>query len=91
MCVPCPALPCHLACLLLLLLLSSPVPPVLSARTACTACLYCRRLDSPDTMTSAKLIERIVENRTQFEARQAKKQKSESEYYKTSKTYLQEI
>ena len=55
------------------------------------ACLYCRRLDSPDIMTSAKLIERIVENRTQFEARQAKKQKSESEYYKTSKTYLQEI
>lgn len=50
-----------------------------------------KRLDSPDTMTSAKLIERIVANRTQFEARQAKKKKSESDYYKNSKQFLQEI
>ena len=32
----------------------------------------CRRLDSPETMTSAKLIERIVANRTLFEARQVR-------------------
>ena len=42
-------------------------------------------------MTSGKLIERIVANRTQFEARQAKKKASESAYYKNSKTFLQEI
>ncbi|PSC71866.1 Ethanolamine-phosphate cytidylyltransferase [Micractinium conductrix] len=50
-----------------------------------------KRLDSPETMTSAKLIERIVANRTLFEARQTKKAKSEAEYYATSKQYLQEI
>lgn len=50
-----------------------------------------KRLDSPETMTSAKLIERIVANRKLFEARQAKKNKSENDYYKTSKTYLQEM
>jgi hypothetical protein len=42
-------------------------------------------------MTSAKLIERIMANRAQFEARQARKEKSESAYYKTSKQYMQEI
>lgn len=50
-----------------------------------------RRLESPDAMTSAKLIERIMANRAQFEARQARKEKSESAYYKTSKQYMQEI
>lgn len=34
--------------------------------------LACRVLDSPDTMTSAKLIERIVANRAQFEQRQVR-------------------
>lgn len=32
----------------------------------------CRVLDSPDTMTSAKLIERIVANRALFEQRQVR-------------------
>jgi ethanolamine-phosphate cytidylyltransferase len=50
-----------------------------------------RRLDSPDAMTSAKLIERIMANRALFEARQAKKLKSESEYYQNNKQFLQEI
>jgi ethanolamine-phosphate cytidylyltransferase len=48
-------------------------------------------LDSPEAMTSAKLIERIVANRAQFEQRQAKKVKSEAAYYTTSKTFLQEV
>ncbi|PRW39371.1 CTP-phosphoethanolamine cytidylyltransferase isoform A [Chlorella sorokiniana] len=48
-------------------------------------------LDSPEAMTSAKLIERIVANRAQFEQRQAKKVKSEAAYYTTSKTFLQEL
>lgn len=51
----------------------------------------CRQLESPETMTSAKLIERIVANRALFEERQAKKTKSEAAYYQTSKTFLQEI
>ncbi|KAL4419461.1 hypothetical protein ABPG77_003574 [Micractinium sp. CCAP 211/92] len=50
-----------------------------------------KQLESPETMTSAKLIERIVANRALFEERQAKKTKSEAAYYQTSKTYLQEI
>ncbi len=53
--------------------------------------LLCRRLESPLTMTSAKLIERIMANRQLFEERQARKVKSEGEYYQTSKQYLQEI
>lgn len=57
----------------------------------CPLCPLCRQLESPETMTSAKLIERIVANRALFEERQAKKTKSEAAYYQTSKTYLQEI
>jgi hypothetical protein len=51
----------------------------------------CRELQSPDSTTSATVIHRIVENRTLFEARQAKKSASETEYYKTSKTYVTEV
>jgi hypothetical protein len=42
-------------------------------------------------MTLGKLIERIVANRALFEARQAKKTKTESEYYKTNKQFVQEL
>ena len=49
-----------------------------------------RMLASPSTMTSATLIRRIVENRAQFEARQAKKVMSEQAYYDESKQYVEE-
>jgi ethanolamine-phosphate cytidylyltransferase len=47
-------------------------------------------LPSPSSMTSAKLIQRIVKNREQFEIRQEKKKKSEKEYYH-EKDYVSEI
>lgn len=48
-------------------------------------------LTSPSNMTSAELIQRIVKNREQFEDRQAKKKKSEADYYTSSKHYVTEI
>lgn len=50
-----------------------------------------RRLQSPESITSASLIHRIVANQAQFEARNAKKAKSEALYYSKSKTFLQEV
>lgn len=50
-----------------------------------------RMLPSPSSMTSAILIRRIVENRTQFEARQAKKVLSEEAYYAGAKHYVDEV
>ena len=41
-------------------------------------------------MTTAIIIHRIVDNRKQYEARNAKKTKSEAAYY-TSKTYVNEV
>ena len=49
-----------------------------------------RELPSPSSMTSATLIRRIVENRAQFEERQAKKVKSEEAYYGGDKHYVTE-
>ncbi|KAI8113001.1 hypothetical protein M9435_003007 [Picochlorum sp. BPE23] len=46
---------------------------------------------SPSNMTSAKLIQRIVKNREQFESRQARKTKTEATYYATSKQYVSEV
>lgn len=42
-------------------------------------------------MTTATIIHRIVKNRTAYEARNAKKAKSEAEYYQTSKQYVKEV
>lgn len=50
-----------------------------------------RELTSPDGTTSATVIHRIVENRTLFEARQAKKTASETNYYKSAKQYVSEV
>ena len=50
-----------------------------------------RMLPSPSNMTSATLIRRIVENREQFEARQAKKVVSEEAYYAGAKQFVNEV
>ncbi|KDD76579.1 hypothetical protein H632_c175p1 [Helicosporidium sp. ATCC 50920] len=49
------------------------------------------RLRSSSRMTSAAVIARIVANRAQFEARNAKKMKSEAEYYAGAKTFVSEL
>lgn len=48
-------------------------------------------LNSPSSMTSTMLIQRIVKNREQFEARQAKKTKTEAAYYANAKEYVTEV
>lgn len=48
-------------------------------------------LNSPSSMTSAQLIQRIVKNREQFENRQEKKKAREKEYYLNDKAYVAEI
>ncbi|KAK9832648.1 hypothetical protein WJX81_006957 [Elliptochloris bilobata] len=47
-------------------------------------------LPSPSDMTTATIIHRIVHNRAQYEARNAKKAKSEAAYYSSQKTFVQE-
>ncbi|RMZ55822.1 hypothetical protein APUTEX25_003788, partial [Auxenochlorella protothecoides] len=47
-----------------------------------------RRLASPSPVTSATVIRRIVDNRAQYEARNAKKGASEASYYAASKQYV---
>ena len=42
----------------------------------------CRVLSSPSDITAANIIHRIVHNRAAYEARNAKKNKSEAAYYK---------
>lgn len=42
-------------------------------------------------MTTASIIRRIVQNRESYEIRNAKKGKSESDYYATKKTYIAEV
>lgn len=49
-----------------------------------------RELVSPSQMTTATSITRIVANRQQYEARNAKKVKAENKYYSTQKEYVQE-
>ena len=50
---------------------------------------WCRSLQSPSSMTTATIIQRIVQNRSAYEERNAKKNKSEAAYY-TSKEYVNE-
>lgn len=52
--------------------------------------MACRELVSPSQMTTATSITRIVANRQQYEARNAKKVKAENKYYSTQKEYVQE-
>lgn len=52
--------------------------------------MFCRELVSPSQMTTATSITRIVANRQQYEARNAKKVKAENKYYSTQKEYVQE-
>lgn len=53
-------------------------------------CVCHRLLPSPSDMTTATIIHRIVHNRAQYEARNAKKSKSEAAYYSKQKTFVQE-
>lgn len=47
--------------------------------------MMCRLLSSPSNITAANIIHRIVHNRAAYEARNAKKSKSEAAYYKDKK------
>lgn len=49
-----------------------------------------RELPSPSSMTTKTIIQRIVVNSQAYEARQAKKMKSEAAYYSGVKTYVNE-
>lgn len=51
----------------------------------------CRSLESPSDMTTATIIQRIVSNRSAYEARNAKKNKSEADYYTSKKAYINEV
>jgi ethanolamine-phosphate cytidylyltransferase len=48
-------------------------------------------LPSPSGTTTRNIIQRIVDNRAAFEARNAKKVASEAAYYSSSKDYVQEV
>jgi ethanolamine-phosphate cytidylyltransferase len=50
-----------------------------------------RQLASPSDMTARTIICRIVDKRAEFEARNAKKVKSEEAYYSGAKTYVSEL
>eukprot|EP00775_Hariotina_reticulata_P012936 gene12936-13064_t len=50
-----------------------------------------RLLQSPSTVTTKSIIQRIVDNRAAFEARNAKKVKSEQAYYEANKDYVKEV
>jgi ethanolamine-phosphate cytidylyltransferase len=50
-----------------------------------------RQLPSPSDMTARTIICRIVDKRAEFEARNAKKVKSEEAYYSGSKAYVSEL
>lgn len=50
-----------------------------------------RLLPSPSSVTTQSIIQRIVDNRAAFEARNAKKVASEEAYYSKSKDYVQEL
>ena len=51
---------------------------------------FCRALKSPSDITAANIIHRIVHNRAAYEARNAKKNKSEAAYYK-DKQHISEM
>lgn len=68
----------------------------------CCALLCCRYvlprdkgifklLSSPSGVTTRSIIQRIVDNRAAFEARNAKKVASEAAYYQNSKDYVKEV
>ncbi len=67
-----------------------------SPESTCGALMLTRRstarreLPSPSEMTTANIIKRIVQNRQQYEARNAKKVKAETAYYNSHKSYVQE-
>jgi ethanolamine-phosphate cytidylyltransferase len=48
-------------------------------------------LPSPSGTTTRSIIQRIVDNRAAFEARNAKKVASEAAYYSSSKDYVKEV
>jgi ethanolamine-phosphate cytidylyltransferase len=48
-------------------------------------------LPSPSGTTTRSIIQRIMDNRAAFEARNAKKVASETAYYTTAKDYVQEV
>ena len=48
-------------------------------------------LPSPSATTTRSIIQRIVDNRAAFEARNAKKVASEAAYYQNSKDYVKEV
>ena len=50
-----------------------------------------REVQSPNQMTTATIIQRIVRNRENYEARNAKKAVSEADYYSDKKQYISEI
>lgn len=50
-----------------------------------------RLLPSPSNVTTRSIVQRIVDNRAAFEARNAKKVASEEAYYSNSKDYVQEL
>jgi hypothetical protein len=51
---------------------------------------WCRCLESPSDMTTKTIIKRIILNSQAFEERQARKVKSEEEYYSSKKEYIGE-
>ena len=50
-----------------------------------------REFDSESEMTAATIIQRIVRNRDKYEARNAKKNASEADYYASKKQYVGEL
>lgn len=50
-----------------------------------------RQLESPSHVTAAEIITRIVAKREAYEARNARKEKSEAKYYSNDKTYVSEV
>jgi len=50
-----------------------------------------KRISSPNDMTTTKIIHRIMENRAAYEARNAKKAKSEQNYYENQKAFMEEV
>ncbi len=48
-------------------------------------------LPSPSATSTRSIIQRIVDNRAAFEARNAKKVASEAAYYQNSKDYVKEL
>eukprot|EP00959_Pyramimonas_sp_CCMP1952_P284076 5937871-Pyramimonas_sp.AAC.1 len=48
-------------------------------------------IESPNDMTTTQIIQRIMANRAAYEARNAKKQKSEQNYYENQKAVMAEL